>query len=35
MERVVIKGNSNLTTSRCTRAGLTKLPRVRTVALAE
>jgi len=35
MERVVIKGNSNLTTSRCRRAGLTKLPGVRTVALAE
>jgi Flp pilus assembly protein TadG len=33
--RVVIVGNSNLTTSRCRRAGLTKLPRVRTVALAE
>jgi hypothetical protein len=33
--RVVIEGNATLTTSRCRRAGLTKLPRVRTVALAE
>jgi hypothetical protein len=33
--RVVIEGNANLTTSRCGKAGLTKLPRIRAVALAE
>ena len=34
-KQVTIDGNSNLTTSGCASAGLTVLPTVNTVALAE